>query len=129
MECRRSGQDARGVVSSAGGERRSVQVTWMTLGVLSPTMHLNSSHVFSSLSLHTRTLGSNFLRRFFVALNHMSITNSLCFGTHSSLVITLTLRILALSSCRTIMIKQVQHYSTVLKNVSHTACFIVCRLT
>jgi len=33
MECRRSGQDARGVVSSAGGERRSVQVTWMTLGV------------------------------------------------------------------------------------------------
>jgi len=36
---------------------------------------------------------------FFVALNHMSITNSLCFGTHSSLVITLTLRILAFSAC------------------------------
>ena len=42
-------------------------------------MHLNSSHVFSSLSFHTRTLGSNFLRRLFVALNRISITNSLCF--------------------------------------------------
>jgi len=41
-------------------------------------MHLNSSHVFSSLSFHTRTLGSNFLRRLFVALNRISITNSLC---------------------------------------------------
>jgi len=50
-----------------------------------------------------RTLGSNFLRRLFVALNHMSITNSLCFRTHSSLVITFTLQILDLSSCRTIM--------------------------
>jgi len=40
---------------------------------LSPTMHLNSSHVFSSLSFHTRTLGSNFLRRLFVALNRISI--------------------------------------------------------
>jgi len=28
-------------------------------------MHLNSSHVFSSLSFHTRTLGSDFLRRLF----------------------------------------------------------------
>ena len=37
-----------------------------TSSMLSPTMHLNSSHVFSSLSFHTRTLGSNFLRRLFV---------------------------------------------------------------
>jgi len=42
-------------------------------------MHLNSSHVFSSLSFHTRTLGSNFLRRLFVALNRISITNSFVF--------------------------------------------------
>ena len=70
---------------------------------LSPTMRLYSSHVFSSLSFHTRTLGWNFLCQLFVALNHMSITNSLCFGTHSSLEITLTLRTLALSSCRTII--------------------------
>ena len=68
---------------------------------LSPTMHLNSSHVFSSLSFHTRTLGSIFLCQVFVALNHMSITSSLCFGTHFSLEITLTLWILALCSCRT----------------------------
>ena len=33
----------------------------------------------------------------------MSISSSLCFGTHSSLEITLTLQTLALSSCRTII--------------------------
>jgi len=42
-----------------------------------------------SASIHA--LGSKFLRQVFVALNHMSITSSLCFGTHSSLEITLTL--------------------------------------
>ena len=47
------------------------------------TMDLYSSHVFSSFSFHARTLGSNFLCKLFVALNHMSITSSLCFGTHS----------------------------------------------
>ena len=46
------------------------------------TMLWYSSHVFSSLSFHTHTLGSNFLRRF--VLNRMFITNNLCFGTHSS---------------------------------------------
>ena len=71
---------------------------------LSLTMHAYSSHVFSSLSFHRHTLGSNFLCQVFVALNHMSITSSLCFGTHSSLEITLTLRTLALSSCRTITV-------------------------
>ena len=70
---------------------------------LSLTMHLYSSHVFSSLSFHTPNLGSNFLCQLFVASNHMSITNSLWFGTHSSLEITLTLRTLALSSCPTII--------------------------
>jgi len=64
-------------------------------------MDLYSSHVFSFFSFHTRTLVSNFLCQVFVALNHMSITSSLCFGTHSLLEITLTLRTLALSSCRT----------------------------
>ena len=43
-----------------------------TSSTLYPTKHLNSSHVFSSLSFHTRTLGSNFLRRLFVALNRIS---------------------------------------------------------
>jgi len=55
-------------------------------------MHLNSSHVFSSLSFHTRTLGSNFLRRLFVALNRISITNSLCLqGTQQQTCYTLLL--------------------------------------
>jgi len=61
------------------------------------------SHVFSSLSFHIRTLGSNFLCRLFLVLNRMSITNNLCFGTHSSFEITLTLWTFALSSCRTIL--------------------------
>jgi len=43
-------------------------------GTLSPTMHLYSSHVFSSLSFHTCTLDSNFLCQLFIALNNMSIT-------------------------------------------------------
>jgi len=41
-------------------------------------------HIFSSLSFHTRILGINFLCHLIVVLNHMSITNNLCFGTHSS---------------------------------------------
>ena len=36
----------------------------------------------------------------FFALNHMSITKNLCFGTYSSFGMTLTLRIFALTSCR-----------------------------
>ena len=75
---------------------------------LSPTMHLYSPHVFSSLSFHTCTLGLNFIRQPFVALNHMSNNNSLCFGAHSSLEITSTLRTLVLSSCR-IMINCTYH--------------------
>jgi len=58
---------------------------------------------FSSLSFHTRTLGSNFLRHLFLELNRMSITNYLCFGTHSSFRMTLTLRTFGLSSCCTII--------------------------
>ena len=85
---------------------------------LSPTMHLYSSHVFSSFSFHTFTLGSNFLCQLFVALNHMSITSSLWFGTHSSREITLMLRNLALSSCRTVLFTGPAIYVTNL-----TSCF------
>jgi len=46
-------------------------------------------HVFSSLSFHTHTLGSNFLCHLFVVLNRMSITNNLCFGTRSSFAVSL----------------------------------------
>jgi len=63
---------------------------------LSLTMLLCSSQVSSSLSFHTRTLGSNFLCCLFVVLNRMSITSSLCFGMHSSFGMFLTLRTLAL---------------------------------
>jgi len=70
---------------------------------LSLTMLLYSSQVFSSLSFHARTLGSNFLCHLFVVLSHMSITSSLCFGTHSSFGMTLTLRTLTLSPCLTII--------------------------
>ena len=52
----------------------------VAFSTLSLTMHAYSSHVFSSLSFHTCTHGSNFLCQLFLALNHMSITNSLCFG-------------------------------------------------
>jgi len=41
---------------------------------------------------HTRTLGSNFLCHLFVVLNRISISNNLCFGTHSSFGMTLTLQ-------------------------------------
>jgi len=57
---------------------------------LSLTVLWYSSHVFTSLSFHTRTLGSNFLCHLFVVLNRMSITYNLCFGTHSSFGMTLT---------------------------------------
>jgi len=49
------------------------------------------------MSFHTCTLASNFLCHLFVILNCMSITNNLCFGTHSSFGMTLTLRTFALS--------------------------------
>jgi len=58
---------------------------------------------FSSLSFHTCTLCSNFLHHPFIVLNHMSITHNLCFGTHFSFRMTLTLRTFALASCRTII--------------------------
>ena len=61
---------------------------------LSLTMLLYSSQVCSSLSFHTRTLGSNFLCHLFVVLDRVSITSSLCFGTHSLFGMTLTLRTL-----------------------------------
>jgi len=51
---------------------------------LSLTMLLYSSHIYSSLSFHTHTLGLNFLCRLFVALNCMSVTNNLCFSAQSS---------------------------------------------
>ena len=73
---------------------------------LSMTICLYCWHVFSSLSFYTHTLGWNLLCQLFVSLNHMSITNSLCFGTQSSLEITLTLWTLALSSCRTMISTQ-----------------------
>jgi len=67
------------------------------------TMLWYSSHVFSSLSFHTCTLGSNFLRHPFVVLNRIYVANNLCFGTHSSFGMSLTLRTFALSSCCTII--------------------------
>jgi len=62
-------------------------------------------HVFSFLCFHTCTPGSNFLCHLFVVLNHMSITNNLCFGigTHSSFRMTLILQTFALPSCHTII--------------------------
>ena len=59
---------------------------------LSLTMLWHSSRVFCSLSFLTCTLGSNFLRRLFVVLNRMSITNNLCFGTHSPFGLTMCLK-------------------------------------
>ena len=52
-------------------------------------------YVFSSLSFYTRTVGLNFLCHLFVVLSHLSITNNLCFGTHSSFWMTLMLWTLA----------------------------------
>jgi len=49
---------------------------WPCFGIL---------HVFSFLSFHTCSLGSNFLCHLFLVLNRMTITNNLCFSTHSSL--------------------------------------------
>jgi len=54
-----------------------------TSSTLSLTMLFYSLCVFSSLSFHRHTLGSNFLCHLFVVLNCMSNTNNLCFGTHS----------------------------------------------
>ena len=65
------------------------------------TVLLYSSHLFL---LETCTLGLNFLCHLFVILSCMSITNNLCFGTHSSFGMTLILRTLALSPCRTIIV-------------------------
>ena len=62
-----------------------------------------SSHVFSSLSFHTCTVGSDFLCRLFIVLNHMSITNNFCFGIHSSFGMTLTLGTFALSCHTTVL--------------------------
>jgi len=62
---------------------------------LSLTINLYSSHVISSLSFHTCHL--------FVVLNHMPITNNLCFDAHSSFGMTLMLRTLALSPSCTII--------------------------
>jgi len=45
---------------------------------LSLTMLCYSSHVCSSLSFHTHTLGSNFLRHLFVILNHVSTHTQTC---------------------------------------------------
>jgi len=67
------------------------------------TMLWYSLHAFSLLNFDTHTLGSNCLHHLFVVLNRMSITNNLCFGTHPSLGMTLTLRIFALSYCHTII--------------------------
>jgi len=56
------------------------------------------SHVFSSLSFRTCSVGLNFLFHLFVvlsSLNHMSINSNLCFGTHSLF--------LASSPCHTII--------------------------
>jgi len=66
---------------------------------LSLTMLLYYSQVCSSLSFHTRILGSNFICHLFVVLNHMSITSSLCFGMHSLFGMTSTLQSLTLSPC------------------------------
>jgi len=78
------------------------------------TMLWYSSHIFSSLSFHIDTLGTYFLCHVFVVLNRMSITNSLCFGTHSSLRMTLTLRIFALSSCYTWLDKELQFSESII---------------
>jgi len=65
-------------------------------------MLLYSSHTLSALRFYTHSLLYNFLSPLFVVLNCTSITNNLCFSTHSSLGMILMLPIFAVSFCLTI---------------------------
>ena len=74
----------------------------LSLPYLRPWICTPHMSFLPSASIHA-LLARTFLCQVFVSFNHMSITSSLCFGTHSSLEITLMIRTLALSSCLTII--------------------------